>query len=442
MKKATAKKKTPAKKKSSSPRSAVSQSFDILSSDGERIRNVVHEALASQADRSTARPTFFKSMAEVRQDFVPVDHFLLQYLFDSVGYPLRSFIQLLGDSKLGKTTMGHYMLGCAVRHLRCPVLAIHWAPKPFMHVRAIRTYSAHPMHAELISSRIDVSFATTLAEMELELDNWVRKYREVGKLPKSVPLVILVDNVTKYLPPEEAQGVVDWGDYNKEAAKKKKKETAGGSNFTSAKWFQAWTRRLGDAIWRDNLTVIAVADQNDDIDMSGGGGGMTLPEKTATLYNDTHRGGRGLKQMASSRLIFGYDSLIKNPDGQTNRGFRVNIRNAKSNFGADERKIRAELRLDHSAYDVPGAYLDPAWHMDDDMGIWFVNNGYFGTSLTRGRYTSERLGVFNGTAEDLSKAFHGNEELKQELGRLLRIQGYFDVVDQIVNVPNPEENEA
>lgn len=379
-------------------------------------------------------------MADMQQEFIPVDHFLMQYLLDSYGFPLQSFTQLIGDSKLGKTTMGHYILGCAVRKLGCPVLAIHWGVKPFLRDRALRTYSANPHQAAQIAGIIDVETVSTLDQMEEALNRWVTKWREVGKIPTAVPLVVMIDNITKYLSKEEAAGVVNWGDYLKDAQKKKKKETGGGSNFSSAKWFHAWTRKLADLVATQNVTVLTVADQNDDIDMGGasGGGGMTLSEKVATLYNDTHRGGRGMKQIAASRLIFGRDKLIKNSN-QSNRGVLVNLRNAKSNFGADERKIQAELRLDHAAYDVPGHYLDPAWHMDEAMGLWFANEGYFGTTIARGKFTSEPLGVFSASPEELSIAFHGNTELRQELGELLRIQGYFSVVDKIVNCQPPDE---
>jgi len=435
MKKSAVKKTTKKKVAAKRPeRSAIAQSFNILSPDGARVRSSVIEALKAQSERTPTRPTSFRSMSDMQQEFVPVDHFLMQYLLDSYGFPLQSFTQIIGDSKLGKTTMGHYVLGCAVRKLGCPVLAIHWGAKPFLRDRALRTYSANPHQAAQISHIIDVETVSTLDQMETALNRWVTKWREVGKIPTAVPLVVLIDNITKYLSKEEAAGVVNWGDYLKDAQKKKQKETGGGSNFSSAKWFHAWTRKLADMVYTQNVTVLTVADQNDDIDMgaAGGGGGMTLSEKVATLYNDTHRGGRGMKQMAASRLIFGRDRLVKNSD-QSNRGVLVNIRNAKSNFGADERKIQAELRVDHSAFDVPGHYLDPAWHMDEAMGLWFAQNGYFGTTITRGKFTSEPLGVFNATPEELSISFHGNAELKQELGELLRIQGYFSVVDKIVN---------
>jgi hypothetical protein len=422
-------------------RSAVAQSFNILSPDGVRVRSSVIEALKAQSERTPTRPTSFRSMADMQQEFVPVDHFLMQYLLDSYGFPLQSFTQIIGDSKLGKTTMGHYVLGCAVRRLGCPVLAIHWGVKPFLRDRALRTYSSNPHQAQQIAGIIDVETVSTLTQMEEALNRWVTKWREVGKIPTAVPLVVLIDNITKYLSPEESAGVVNWGTYMKDKEKKKKKDTGGGSNFSSAKWIHAWTRRLADVMATQNVTVLTVADQNDDIDMgASGGGGMTLSEKVATLYNDTHRGGRGMKQMAASRLIFGRDALVKNTD-QTNRGVNVNIRNAKSNFGADERKIRAELRVDHGAFDVPGYYLDPAWHMDESMGLWFADKGYFGTTISRGKFTAEPLGVFNASPEELSIAFHGNAALKQELGELLRIQGYFSVVDKIVNAKVEHETD-
>lgn len=433
--KPAAKKKTTRKKKGDSE---LSKSFDILSSQGTIAKAAVTESLRRMAERRKLKPTSFRTLSDIQQDIVPVDHFYLQYLLDCVGYPLGGFIQIIGDSRLGKSTFGHYLLGCAMRHRRCPTLAIHWAVKPFLPDRAYRTMSSDPRQAQLMVERTDQSAVATLAEMEQACYDWVQVWRQDLKLPLSIPLVILVDNASKYLSNEEAAGFVEWSDWQSAKQKKKLKETGGGSNFTSAKFFQAWTRRCGDWCPKNNVTIIAVCDQNDDIDMSQGGG-VVMAEKHATLYNDTVRGGRGMKQVSILRLIFGYDSQQKVGDRLT--GINVNFRCAKSSYGADERRIRGELRNDHSRYDRPGVYLDPAWHFDRDMSKWFADEGFLGTTANQGRYSSDLIGVTSSAPEQFSIAFHQNPELVKQLGSQLRIQGHFDVVGEVLRAEK-ESDEA
>jgi hypothetical protein len=431
MKKAPAKKAT---KKAATKKTAkvvgFTGGFDILSPAGAARRNEVMEDLRKISERRTTKPTNFRTMAEVRSILIPVDHFALQYGLGSRGIPFGSFVQLLGGSGLGKSTLGHLILGSAMRHCKGPALSIQWRAKPFLADRAIRALSNSPEQARHMLDVMDQSVVSTLQQMELTVDDYVRVWREDHRLPKAIPITILVDNASKLMNAEEAHGQVDWGDHMKPQNVKKAKETGGGSNMNHAKWFEAWTRKLGYLMPENNVTIIAVLDQKDEVDMSGGSG-PTMAKSTTDLFNTTHRGGSAIRQMSMLAINFAYKSLMKDAATNTERGKIITMRPSKNCVGAEGRRIEAELRTDHVRFDRPG-YLDPAWHFDKMLADMFAEKGYFGVTCNRQRFTSERLGVMAASEVELSIAFHSRPELMQELGQQLRLEGYYDIIDRML----------
>lgn len=414
--------------------------FDILSTEGKLARESAVEELQKISEKRTTKPTNFRTMAEVRSILVPLDHFVLQWAIGSRGIPYGSLVQLLGPSATGKSTMGHLLLGTAMRHCRCPVLSIQWRAKPFWAARALRTLSASPEQAKAMLEAVEHSYVSTLQQMELTVDDWIRVWRKKNQLPMATPLWILVGNASKYLNAEEADKKVEWGDHMDDS--KKAKETNEGSNFVHAKWFEAWTRKLGDQLPANNCGIIVDLDLKDKPDMSAGGPhkkATTLPQSVTELFSTTHRGGTAIRQMSQLAINFSYKSMAKDPTTQRERGKIVTMRTSKNTCGAEGRKFEGELRSDHARYDCPG-YLDPAWHFDEFLANMFAENGYFGVTCTRKRFTSERLGIIGATDVELSNAFHARPELVQELGQELRLEGYYDLVDRLlVDYATPTE---
>ncbi len=432
-KKAAAKKPKEPKKPKKPP--LMAGSFDILSDVGAGVHTDVAAALERLSATRKLKPTNFTTLAQMHQEIVPVDDFYLQYLLDGPGYPLGRVIQIIGDTRLGKSTLGHYFLGCAMRHLRCPVLAVHWALKPFMADRALRTMSSVPTEAEAMVERVAQASVSSLVEMEQHMMDWVKMWRE--RLAPEKPLVVLLDNASKYLASSEMAGFTTYDGNMTDAKKKKFKETGGGSTMVAAVYWQAFTRRLGDWMPKNNVTLIHIVDQNDDT--SGESSGFNLPEKWTTLRNDTARGGRGVKQVSALRLILGMDSPRKLGTEQT--GNFINIRNDKSSYGVDDRVIKAELRNQHARYDTPD-YLDPAWNYAESMCKWFATEGFFGTTVYQNRYTCPALGLESAPAETLSAMFHQRPDLMQALGEQLGMKGYDRTVDRVIEaVEGSEPNE-
>lgn len=441
--KKAAAKKAPAKKRG--PKTAgFTGGFDILSPSGLERRDAVMDDLRKISERRKTKPTNFKTMAEVRSILIPLDHFALQYVLGSRGIPFGSFVQLLGGSGLGKSTLGHYILGASMRHCKGPALSIQWKAKPFLADRTLRTLSSSPEQARLMLDAMDQSAVSTLGQMEIAVDDYIKVWRKNHKLPMGIPITILVDNASKLLNSSEAHGKVEWGDHMKDSNVRGAKETGGGSNMEHAKWFEAWTRKLGDQLPENNVTMIVVLDQKDEVDMSQGGGGISLPKSTVDLFNNTHRGGSAIRQMSVSAVNFAGGGIIKDPTSNVERGKTVRLRVSKNCVGAEGRRLEMELRSDHRRFDRPG-YLDPALHYDKFLADFFASNGHFGTVSNRGRFTSSALGVVEATDVELSWAFHTRPDLVMELGSQLRMEGYYDIVDRLLEdyaTPTHEEEQG
>jgi hypothetical protein len=92
---------------------------------------------------------------------------------------------------------------------------------------------------------------------------------------------------------------------------------------------------------------------------------------------------------------------------------------------------------------MPGI-LEPAVQFHEWFSRWMADNKYFGTTVSRKRYTCEKIGADSLPAYEFCEKFHVNTEAMSELGKLLGIEGYDDCVDlmrrsrQGVNTFNPE----
>lgn len=443
-KKKAASKKTPAKKKAIRSRGkravlAEAPSFSIFSTGGQEQVLEVQQKLQLRGS-DPKKPLRFSPLSHISRTMIPVDHFQMQRLFGAVGIPTGAFINIIGRESAGKTTLGYYLLGCAMRNRNARVLAMHWAQKPFYADRALRTMSSNPEHARILTEATTTLKLTTFQEMLDALEAWVLTWRKDQKLPKDIPLVALIDNWSKYLTNDEAKGMVSYGGLMGDEKKKAKvKEIGAGTNMGHAQFASNWSRRLGHMQYEHNLTVIVVNDQTEKISMQKTMPGMQNPElmmseRNKDLRNKTHRGGRSLHQHANIELTMVPGSDIKQGEGgKIIQGKEVWIHTAKSDFSGGERMtIGAELRRDHSLFDREGIYLDPAFHFDEGLAAFLLERKYFGLELNRKRYTSTQLGVLNGTAVDVSIAFHGDPAKVHFVGRAERLQGYQEGVEGLM----------
>jgi hypothetical protein len=103
-------------------------------------------------------------------------------------------------------------------------------------------------------------------------------------------------------------------------------------------------------------------------------------------------------------------------------GQRIVVRVHKASYG------RSQFKIEYDLINNPTSSNEPVLNFYDSTARWFAEEGFYGTVVANGRYSCELLGVQGVTAEAFHKAFHANEELKQDLGDKLRISGYWNPV--------------
>jgi len=437
-KKKSAKKKEPKKAARSKGKKVLAESrdFSVLSkAGGEQVREV-QTRLAAMVSHEK-KPMRFLPLSQMHQSLIPIDHFYVQLLLKSKGIPMGSYVNIIGRESAGKSTFGYYILGCAMRHRNARVLALHWDQKPFYPDRAMRAFSSNPEHAQLMMDNTTVGMVSSFEQMQDYMSAFVKEHRVVSKLPLEIPIVIMMDNWSKLLTDGEAKGRVDFGKARVDPkAPVKIKEVGSGTNLGHSKFASDWSRHLGAWQRSQNVSIITINDQTEKINMQKVMPGRPNPEAmqsdlTKSLRNKTHRGGRSLHQHANLELIMDVGSSDVKGDGGAVRGKTIWFRNAKSDFSADGYVVSMELRRDHTQFDRPG-YLDPAWHMDEGLATYLLENKYYGLTLNRKRFTSLELEVMNGTALDVSCAFHKDPIKLMTLGRELQMRGYGDSIENLM----------
>jgi len=439
----------PAKKKSSKKKSSVVKapqtvitpkrklvhinSFDILDDSNEDHLQATRESLFSVQSRRKNHPTGFRTMSEVQASMIPYRHFYLQWATGCYGIPEGCVLELFGETGLGKSTFMYWLMGGAMMH-GCPCVVHESEGKPLTEEWAGRAMSSDREIAAKMLKRIGV-FAKTfeLRQMDQDMIDWfdIARGRRIGKhrtVPLETPMVAGVDSFSKMMSPAEAAGVHDYGDNMSKEKKAKAKATGEASNLGHSKWAHSWGKRLPNFLSSNNGVVIVVSHQNEKVDMSGKGSQMSAD--VSALYNTTKIGGRAMGQNAAVQLILGRKALVKNGSNEK-IGVTVKMRVHKNSYGPNERVIEYDLINDQ--HQDTETTLAPSMDFDRGMCDWFAENGYLETTVSKKRYSSPLLGLSNVKAQEFSEVFHSSEnrELRENLGRHLKIRGYEDEVDKI-----------
>lgn len=382
------------------------------------------------------RTTDYRTMDQVRVELLPVRDFFFQHFLGSYGIPKRSLLEIIAGKGLGKTTLALWLAGGIIDKTGAPTLFLEGEGKPIDANRAIRTMSTDPVRAKKLLQSITFKSVKQLAEMHEQLLLFCRTWRGEnvrGKkgiaIPRSIPLVVIVDPFSKLLNQAEANGFYDYNKNMDEANKKKVKDIGEGSNLGHSNWAAGWGRRLGHIMEFYNVLLIVTHHQNCKIDM-GGGGGISLPENTAALYNTVKIGGKATEQNAATMIIMAQGGQVKDSGGNV-QGKYINARVEKNSYGPGNRKASWELREVCEPFDIEGKYLDSALHFEDEMGKWMATEKLCGVTVDRKRYTSKELGLNGATGVELSQAFHSDLDMMNKLGKDLRMVGYDDLVDRI-----------
>jgi len=442
-----------------------SYSFDIMADENENFVDQVGETLAAMFAKSKISPAGFHTADSVKHNMIPFRHFYLQYLFGAYGIPTKVMVEIIGGENIGKTTLCYYFMGGAML-VGVPCSLQETESKPLLPNWAMRALNNSRLVAAKMLKRIGMFTGVhAVDQMAKNHTNWILSQRGMSSskstriVGKDTPLLMVVDTWSKLMSKAESAGVYDWkkkGHENtvepveakgavkkvakkaaKKAAKKsvKIKEIGEGSNFGHSKWAQEWCRKLPFLLGDLNSVLIITSHQNDKVDMSATGSFMSA--EMGSLYNKTKIGGKAFNQTAAMQLILSRKGILKDGSGRK-IGTTVMMRIDKNSYGANNRIIEYDLINDHHSDTDEETQCSISF--DRAMADFFANESILGTVVSFKRYTCKDLGVTGVTAEDFSKAFHARPDIIAKVGKLLRIHGYDDTVDQIIK--QEEEDDA
>lgn len=417
---------------------------------GADIANKARAIVAAVSGKKKNRSVVLQSAAEIRQSMLPAGHFHFQNLIGSFGIPEGKVIELIGDRGTGKTTLALSLAGLSAKSRGAYILYVGCENKNPDTKRLVRCFGPVRAEAERVAASAVVTDAFSFNQMWNTVATWVETMRgkhkaviEDGKkaeavsVPLRIPLVVIVDPMSKLLDPQEEAGKLDYGDNLGETKMKKHKEVGEfGSRAAAATWLHEWCRVLPFFQKEHNVTFIFTEHQNDQM-VAPKGPAANLPKSWHDLHNATHRGGRATGQHASIRII-----MVKNGPHKGHgkdappSGDKISMRTEKQSYGPPNRQIWMELRSEFTRDNK--FWVEPPIHFDQAFAEHMAKGSFCGTVVEGGLYTSQRLGVYGESAEKLSSAFHADAALVKEAGQYLRLEGYvaYDTGGEGMNPPD------
>lgn len=416
----------------------VTEELSILGDERASRGKGMQQRLVEAAGRRTAspRPATFKSALQVQHTFLPLPHFQMQWMTDTYGYPSSGTVMLIGDPHCGKTTkvfsdIGHIMLerNAAVLYLSC-----EGAEKTMRRDRILRCLHTDPKIGIKLLDNIAIEMVYSVVQLMPKMESWAKLQREGGgtvdPLPKYIPLIIVIDPLSRLMSAAEAEGNIEWDKLGKESAH----EPGTGSNFGHSKFANAFSRWLPSFSDRYNVLNFIVNQRTEKIDMSSNGSKATqnMSEWKKALYAYTCIGGKALEGVAALVILMTSTELVKDPLTDVIRGRRVRARVRKQSHGIAERMAMWELRMHHDQYDRDG-YLDPPIDYADGFCAMLKENGLLGVNVgADGLVSSKDLGFRGFTPAQADRFIHANPETLTRLGKALGISGYVSLVDDVL----------
>lgn len=404
-----------ARNASKNKQAGAGSSFDVFDDDDDLERELM--AKAGLADG-------LKSAADIARAYLPLPHMALEWVIGRRGIPIKTVNEFIGEENTGKSSLMYRLMGTFIQN-SIPCYYINTEPKELETEWIARlTGSNDPATAKKIAKAIKVDGLTsTLDEMDEKVRTWahIKRY-ELGKkcVPFDIPLVIIVDSLSKLMNPAEA--TVLCGSDSKSAGKKAEmmKGVADISQQpgVTAKWQHVWMRIIAPFCDKYNVTIIVTSGQNSKMDSTGSSKFATDGGKS---LNKTKTGGNATNQSSGLQATVTQCGMAKK--GTNTIGRLVRLRVVKSSFGPVFRDIIYTIQAERFTDDADN-YISQAIDMDEAFANVLVENKVFGLSVLKKRYTSMELGLNQVTAEELCRLIHSNDELRYKVGSALKISGY------------------
>lgn len=363
----------------------------------------------------------FGSSTQSARDYLPVPWLALQYLIGRPGIPMNTITEFIGSESVGKSSLVYALMGEFVSH-NIPCFYINSEPKALEPDWQLRLLGTDPIKGRKIRDAIDIQPLNALEEMDEHMRAWVKIKREDEGIPVDVPLVVVIDSITKLMNPEEfsVSGLAKI-----KPGEKKKPEGVGSVSQkpgVTAKWLHQWARLIAPLLEQKNVTIIAVSGQNQNMDA---GGGSTYIKPSAKR-NKTRTGGNALNQSAALQFTVTYKGAYKNTSG-VDCGKEVLLFCEKNSYGPSFREIKYTLyddRIENYPDDIEDVFKQQAIDMDIALANLLVEKRILGTTVTRKRYSSTKAEAFEMSAKGFVAHILEKPELFMQVVKELSIKGY------------------
>lgn len=410
--------------------------FNVLEM-GDKLVEQTKESLLDLRKNKKNIPTTLRSLKEIRNQMIPFTHFGKNILFSSYGYQPKTLMEVMGGEGLGKTTLLCNIFGEALLN-NCPCLLVNTESKWLNEYRTKRALSSDKELSDKMYQALHVDEAFELRQLVHTIETWVDSMRHKNQtvVPGNIPLVIGVDTLSKVMSPGEALGFYNYSDYMSEANLKKAKELGDSSNLEFAKLMHLWSRRLPSWLSQNNVFLIFNSHQNQKVNMTSFGAGFN--QESGAGLNKTKIGGNASNQNTLSQLILKYTGMVKNTSKEV-IGKEIVARIVKNTNGADHKELKYILKTQHST--DTSNYQEPALDFDEGTATYIAEKGFFGTTVSKKRFSSDVLGVRNVTAKDFMVELHKRNDLLDQLGSNLEFTGYVRSPEVTVQSPEPDVQE-
>ena len=393
----------------------------------------VQEALAEKAEKQK-QTVIAGQLPDHDRNMIIIPDLPVAWAFGQRGLISRSVMSLVGGDGIGKTSTAFNIIGWGARR-GSPGVYVETEGKPLLPERILRCLHTDRDIADRMYQNTSFAQAFSIKEAVQRLEERVRMIRDPRETkcytPVDIPIVAVIDSISKLAPPKEAAGRAEYGfkELSEEETKKAKKERKKleeaqeldeGSNMEMAKVLQKWMRNCPAFISYYNVLLILIEHQNQAVQIASGGNF----HKPQDLDNRTKIGGNAVNQNAAYQVVLsmGKQDSVDSGKGTTLMGRFCRWRVIKSTFGPIGRSFQYRVCFQHTQ--DTDTYQEQALDFNVDLGhILKRSNAADVVAQPGGLWSCKQLGVNNVTTHQLNQALQTNTALLEAAQKGLQLSG-------------------
>jgi hypothetical protein len=422
--------------------------FDLLK-NRNRFIAASSAGLKKAIGRRKGRSVLVSSQADMRIGILPVESIYMQWAINSRGFPI-GLTNFLGKDAVGKTSLVYYLMGhfmvnnipCCVVPCEKKVVPIEWADRCLSRSRS----QAFQLSEALVVLQDMLVLDEAVEKVTAWVTDVVRNPACEGFVPSHIPVAVFFDPLNKMATRAQAQGLVMYDGLDKEDVMVDL--TDRGHMMDRAKFYQQMTIRLNNLQTGHNVHFIVSEHQNQDDPMGQRSGGrktqmfQTLTDKDSK--NRTRAGGEAINQSAGMQITL--VDCGKYYSGGEAVGRRIMARVLKNSYGGGERVFYYAIKSD--GFNDTRVSLDQGIRFDWSEVLWLSDQRLLGFRRTGDSYKEERfssdvLGISAATLCEAADIWTARKhEFQDELGKKLRIPGYYDPRAAILDEAGKEASGA